>query len=128
MATARTPDRAANTAVGLNNLHQLIQLRWLAVLGQIITIEAAHYSLQLSLPLGYMVSAVACLAVFNAMSFVRWNIGQRKDIGVSTAELFLALLVDVAVLTVQLYFSGGVNNPFIFLYLLQVTLEQIHFN
>jgi len=116
------PDYAAHTTVGLKNLHQLIQLRWIAVCGQIITIEGAYYSLSLSLPLGYMLSTVACLAVFNVVSFVRWKIGQSKNWGVSTAELFLALLVDVAMLTVQLYFSGGVRNPFIFLYLLQITL------
>jgi len=122
MPAPHTSDQAAHTAVGLKNLHQLIQLRWIAVFGQVITIVGAYYSLRLSLPLGYMLPAVACLAVFNALSLVRWKIGQRKHWGVSTTELFLALLVDVMVLTVQLYLSGGVRNPFIFLYLLQITL------
>ena len=40
-------------------------------------------------------------------------------------ELFLALLIDVAVLTVQLYLSGGTSNPFAFLYLLQITLGAV---
>ena len=33
--------RFANAAAGLKNLHQLIQLRWVAVVGQLLTIEAA---------------------------------------------------------------------------------------
>ena len=43
--------RSADAAAGLKNLHQLIQLRWIAVVGQIFTIEVAHYGLQLPLPL-----------------------------------------------------------------------------
>jgi two-component system sensor histidine kinase RegB len=40
-------------------------------------------------------------------------------------ELFVGLLMDGAVLTGQLYFSGGVHNPFIFIYLLQVALASV---
>jgi len=125
MLQIHLPDRTVYTAVGLKNLHQLIQLRWIAVIGQILTIEIAYYSLQLPLPLTQLLTAVACLAVFNVVSFIRWKIGKRKNLGVSTSELFLALLVDVAVLTVQLYLSGGIGNPFVFLYLLQITLGAV---
>ncbi len=110
--------RAADAAAGLKNLHQLIQLRWFAVIGQIFTIEVAHYSLALRLPLVQMLLVVGCLALYNAASWLRWRSGLR----VRPVELLLALLVDVAVLTVQLYLSGGAGNPFVFLYLLQVTL------
>ncbi len=110
--------RSADAAAGLKNLHQLIQLRWIAVIGQIFTIEVAHYSLNLALPLREMLMVVGCLAAFNVVSFLRWRTGR----GVRNVELFLALLVDVAVLTVQLYLSGGASNPFVFLYLLQITL------
>jgi two-component system sensor histidine kinase RegB len=37
----------------------------------------------------------------------------------------VALLVDVGMLTAQLYLSGGATNPFVFLYLLQVTLAAV---
>ncbi|MGB3879576.1 MAG: ATP-binding protein [Diaphorobacter nitroreducens] len=110
--------RSADAAAGLKNLHQLIQLRWIAVVGQVFTIEVAHYVLQLPLPLREMLLVVGCLVLYNAVSFVRWRTGR----GVRNVELFLALLVDVAVLTVQLYLSGGIRNPFVFLYLLQVAL------
>jgi two-component system sensor histidine kinase RegB len=39
--------------------------------------------------------------------------------------MFMALLVDVASLTVLLYLSGGITNPFAFLYLLQVILSAV---
>ena len=110
--------RAADAAAGIKNLQQLIQLRWIAVVGQVFTIEVAHYSLNLTLPLREMLLMVACLALFNVVSHLRL----RTGVTVRNAELFVALLIDVAVLTVQLYLSGGTSNPFVFLYLLQITL------
>ncbi|WP_333979450.1 hypothetical protein [Sphingomonas aerolata] len=41
------------------------------------------------------------------------------------AQLLLAMLLDVGLLTVQLYLSGGATNPFIALYLLQVVLGAV---
>ena len=110
--------RAADAAAGIKNLQQLIQLRWIAVVGQVFTIEIAHYSLNLVLPLREMLLVVGCLALFNVVSHLRLRTGG----GVRNVELFMALLIDVAVLTVQLYLSGGTSNPFVFLYLLQITL------
>lgn len=110
--------QSANAAAGLKNLHQLIQLRWIAVIGQVLTIEAVYYSMLLPLPLRQMLTVAGCLALFNMVSLLRWRTGR----GVRNVELFLALLVDVAVLTTQLYLSGGTNNPFVFLYLLQIAV------
>ena len=109
---------SANTSAGLRNLHQLIQLRWIAVVGQLLTIQATHYSLGLPLPLQAMLSIVAGMVVFNIASLLRW----RTRRGVHDVELFIGLLIDVAALTAQLYLSGGIGNPFVFLYLLQVAL------
>lgn len=120
-STAPRPSRSANTAAGLKNLQQLIQLRWIAVIGQVFTIEVAHYSLGLAVPVREMLMVVACLAAFNIVSHLRWRTGR----GVRNVELFLALLIDVAVLTVQLYLSGGTANPFVFLYLLQIALGAV---
>ena len=113
--------RAADAAAGIKNLRQLIELRWIAVVGQVVTIELAHYSLHLALPLREMLLVVGCLALYNLISHLR----VRTGVAVRNAELFLALLIDVAVLTVQLYLSGGTANPFVFLYLLQIALGAV---
>lgn len=110
--------RFANAAAGLKNLHQLIQLRWIAVVGQLLTIEATHYSLGMVLPLQEMLTLVACMVAFNIASLLRW----RSRLAVADVELFIVLLVDVAALTAQLYLSGGIANPFVFLYLLQIAV------
>src|SRR5690606_15609678 len=69
----------------------------------------------------HMLVVLACLVAFNLVSQLRW----RRRRAVANGELFLALLVDVASLTAQLYFSGGTHNPFAFLYLLQVILGAV---
>lgn len=104
--------------LGLARLHPLIQLRWLAVCGQIATIVFATYVFEIELPLLMMSVVLATLIGFNLVSMFYW----RNRDEVPRSELFMALLVDVATLTVQLYLSGGAGNPFIFLYLLQVVL------
>ncbi|GLS13725.1 MULTISPECIES: ATP-binding protein [Hydrogenophaga] len=116
-----TPTRSAEAAAGLKNLQQLIQLRWIAVIGQVVTIDLAYYGLGLSLPLREMLLVVGCLALFNVASLLRWRLGHD----VRSSELFVAFMVDVAVLTLQLYLSGGITNPFVFLYLLQLTLGAV---
>ena len=111
----------AESPVGHENMLQLIQLRWLAVFGQITTIAVVTLGFGIRLPLPQMLAVLACLIAFNLGSHLRWH-EQRV---VTNNELFFALLVDVASLTAQLYFSGGTTNPFAFLYLLQVILSAV---
>ncbi|AKC85527.1 ATP-binding protein [Pseudoxanthomonas suwonensis] len=106
---------------GVRNMQQLIQLRWIALVGQVATILFVHFALEIRLPLATMLGVAACLAAFNLASLLYWR--PRQDVG--DAALLSALLVDVAALTAQLYLSGGITNPFVFLYLLQVALGAV---
>ncbi len=110
-----------NHSTGLRNMQQLIQLRWIAVVGQIVTILVVHLGLEVPLPLKSLALVLIFLIVFNLISGLRRHIAAD----VSNTELLIALLVDVATLTAQLYLSGGATNPFIFLYLLQVILGAV---
>ncbi|WP_020653436.1 ATP-binding protein [Massilia niastensis] len=114
---------AANVefAAGHKNMLQLIELRWIAVIGQVTTIAAAILIFRIELPLLHMLQVLACLIAFNIASHLRWH--ERRP--VSNGEMFMALLVDVASLTVLLYLSGGTTNPFAFLYLLQVIISVV---
>jgi len=106
---------------GRQNLRLLVQLRWIAVLGQALAIVVAVDGFSLALPLFDMALVAGLLTVFNLFSQLRL----KWHLPVSQVELFLALLADVAALTAQLYLSGGATNPFIFLYLLQVALAAV---
>jgi two-component system sensor histidine kinase RegB len=110
-----------NDATGIKNMQQLIQLRWMATYGQLVTIAVVHFGFGIQLPLDPMMTLLGLLLAFNLASQLRW----RRHRHVRNAELFIALLVDVGMLTGQLYLSGGATNPFVFLYLLQVTLAAV---
>jgi len=114
---AIAPERRAGRA----NLRQLIELRWLAVGGQLATVLVVHAGLGIVLPWAEMLSLLGILAAFNLFSLWR----NRLSHPVSQLELCVALLVDVGVLTGQLYLAGGSDNPFIYLYLLQVAVASV---
>ncbi|RST31388.1 sensor histidine kinase [Sphingomonas ginkgonis] len=106
-----TPDTAAE------NLRQLVQLRWLAVAGQIATILVAHFLLGVPLPLGAMLGIAALLAAVNLGTLV--SLPRHR---ITNVEITFALLFDMGALALQLYLSGGTTNPFSLLFLLQVVL------
>lgn len=118
---ASSPDDQVDQRARLHNMLQLIQLRWIAVIGQITTIIIVMAGFGIDLPLPQMLQILVCLVAFNIASTLRWKEGRP----VTNTALFLALLVDVATLTGQLYFSGGITNPFVFLFLLQVILSAL---
>ncbi|ARS27536.1 histidine kinase [Sphingomonas sp. KC8] len=120
-AAALTMPTSTEESAGRKNMLLLIQLRWIAVAGQMATILLVHYIMGITLPLRWML-VVPVLAV--ALNITSLLVLRRRD-NVTQVELFLALLFDVGALTVQLYLSGGAVNPFISLYLLQVVIGAI---
>ncbi|KJC60452.1 histidine kinase [Bradyrhizobium sp. LTSPM299] len=110
-----------NDAVNRKNMALLIQLRWTAVIGQIVTIAFVELWLGIALPLAAMVAVIGALVTLNIASMI-W-VHDRAGIG--RRGLLLALMLDVAALTAQLYLSGGATNPFTSLFLLQVTLGAV---
>ena len=109
----------ADIATNRKNMALLVQLRWIAVIGQIITIGFVQFWMGVALPLLPLAAVISGLVALNVVSLL-W-LRYRADI--NNRELLIALALDVAALTALLYLSGGATNPFTSLYLLQVTLE-----
>jgi two-component system sensor histidine kinase RegB len=105
---------------GRRNLLLLIQLRWLAVGGQFAAILVVRFGLGIALPIGPMLLPLALLVALNVLATIALS---RPPI--TNVQLFASLLVDVGCLTAQLFLSGGVTNPFVTLYLLQVVLGAV---
>jgi two-component system sensor histidine kinase RegB len=115
------PSQWPADAAGRRNMALLVQLRWIAIAGQVATIAFVHFVMGIRLPIASML-VVPCIAILmNAGSVM--ILRRRADI--THAELFLALLFDVLALTTQLYLSGGATNPFLALYLVQVALGAV---
>jgi two-component system sensor histidine kinase RegB len=120
-AVARPATPAPVDQAGRKNLLLLIQLRWFAVAGQVLSILVVRYGFGSDLPLEPMAGVIAALVALNLVSLVRLR--RRKR--VTNVELFASLVFDVVALTAQLHLSGGADNPFAPLYLLQVTVGAV---
>ena len=116
-----TDPSPSRESAGVRNLQQLIQLRWIAVIGQVLAIAYVHFALAILLPLQPMLLVLAMLVAYNLVSQIVVNDHRR----VTNRALLFALLIDVATLTAQLHFSGGLTNPFVLLFLLHVVLGAI---
>ncbi|UAL09299.1 ATP-binding protein [Caulobacter segnis] len=123
LSGARAADNASGPAdaIARQNMLQLIHLRWIAVLGQVVTILAVHFSLGFRLPLATMMLVLLALVALNLFSLLRL----KRATPLGRYDLFFALALDTLALTAQLYFSGGATNPFTTLYLLHVILGAV---
>ncbi len=106
---------------GVKNMKQLIDLRWLAVVGQVITIVFTQWVFNIPLPLPIMLGILSSLIGLNLLSLFRWYTLPSAG----NLELMAGFLIDVIALTALLYLSGGATNPFVFLYPLQLALAAV---
>lgn len=104
---------------GRRNMELLLQLRWIAVGGQLVTIGAVRGLMHIYLPMADLLMACGMLVALNLASTVviRGRAGPVTD-----GTLTFALLFDVATLGWQLHHSGGLTNPFCWLFLVQVAI------
>lgn len=116
---AAPPDAAPDA--GLRNMALLVQLRWLAVGGQLATILVVHGPMGIRLPLAPLIGTLLLLVAINLISLP----ALRRRQSVSEPALLAALLFDVGALTWQLHFTGGLANPFVWLFLLQVVIGAV---
>jgi two-component system, sensor histidine kinase RegB len=100
-------------------LRTLVRLRWLAVIGQMITVLFVSMVLSYQLPLIACLAAIALSAFINVFLTLRWRAGQI----LSTRAAGLLLAYDVVQLALLLYLTGGLENPFAFLFLVPVTVS-----
>ncbi len=104
---------------GLLRLRTLVRLRWLAVIGQSIAIFSVHFMLGFKVPLGPCLAIIALSAWLNIFLTLRWRAGQR----LASRPAGLLLGYDVLQLASLLYLTGGMENPFAFLFLVPVTVS-----
>jgi two-component system sensor histidine kinase RegB len=94
-------------------LDTLVRLRWLAVIGQTFTLLVVHYLLDFTLPVGACLTVVALSAGLNLALRLHFDRTERLEPD-HAAWLFA---FDIAELAVLLFMTGGLQNPFAFLFL-----------
>ena len=101
------------------NLARLSLLRTILLTGLLAALGIAEWVL--AVPVfgdALILLALLVLAAFNAWTF--WRLRQRHN--VSEAGLFAQLVVDVVLMTIILYRTGGATNPFVSWYLVPLTI------
>ena len=86
----------------------VIILRWIALIGQLITIYIVHFYIKFDLPLIFCSLTIFFGGVTNI--FVQFGINKNQ---LNNTESTILLFYDVLQLAVLLYLTGGVTNPFI---------------
>ena len=86
----------------------VIILRWIALIGQLITIYIVHFFVKFDLPLVFCSLTIFFGGVTNI--FVQFGINKNQ---LNNTESTILLFYDVIQLAVLLYLTGGVTNPFI---------------
>jgi two-component system sensor histidine kinase RegB len=100
-------------------LRTLVRLRWLAVIGQAGAVIAVNFGFGFPLPLGWCLAAIALSAWLNIFFTIRW----RSSVRLPDRYAALLLGYDILQLAVLLYLTGGLQNPFSFLFLVPVTVS-----
>lgn len=100
-------------------LQTLVGLRWLAVFGQTAAVLFVDLVLHFPLPLGLCLLVIALSAWLNLFLALRWRTTLRLH------DRFAALLLgyDILQLAGLLWLTGGLENPFSFLFLVPVTVS-----
>jgi two-component system sensor histidine kinase RegB len=94
-------------------LDTLVRLRWLAIFGQIAALLVVTDGLDFQLPFWRCMAVIGIYALFNISLRLRFRGNER--LAPELAAWFLA--VDIAELAVLLFLTGGLENPFAFLFL-----------
>src|SRR6184192_2645342 len=100
-------------------LDTILRLRWLAALGQLTAIFIVAQGLEFAFPAIACVAIVGIAALLNLALQIAFNPMQRLEPAYAAALLALNI-VELAAL---LFFTGGLQNPFSFLFLAPVLIS-----
>ncbi len=100
------------------NVQILNRVRMVAIVAQITMIAFAVIYLDLKLPLGSLAGVIIVEVLIHG--FYVWKVRTGKHF--SATELFVQIALDSIILAFLVYYTGGANNPFIYLLLLYVAL------
>lgn len=104
---------------GEKDIGWLVRLRWGAVAGQLAAMTAVRFLLESSVP-AVPLAAVIAVTVCSNFWLYKASGGRRAE-----AITGWVMALDIVLLTVLLYWTGGPGNPFSVLYLVHVTLSAV---
>ena len=120
-----TPEEAAL----LMRLRVFVNMRWIAILGVIVATLVASQAFHISFPTLPVYIICLFIAIYNLVLFYQLRrLGkERPGLVIHKARNYsnLHIFLDLITLTTFLHFTGGIENPFIFFYVLHIGLASI---
>ena len=100
-------------------LANLIKIRWIAIVGQLITLFTIFFIFNLTIPLTECLFVVLLSIVVNFTSYFI----QRGNSTLTDKKTFLFLIFDISQLVGLLFLTGGIFNPFVILILAPIIIS-----
>jgi len=120
-----TPEEAAL----LMRIRIFVNMRWLAIGGVIVATLVASEVFNIGFPTLPVYIICACMVPYNLLLFrqtrkLRW---ERPGLVIPRARTYsnIHITLDLVVLTALLHFTGGIENPFILLFVVHVIAASI---
>ena len=105
--------------LGQAGARSLTTIRWVALIGQLISLLVVHFGLGFLLPLEITLGIVALGALYNIIIQAIWQSGRVLTVRMAA----FGLAFDIAQLGYLLYWTGGLENPFALMLIAPVTIS-----
>jgi two-component system, sensor histidine kinase RegB len=102
------------------NFGWLVRLRFATVAGQTLTVVAVRFGMNLEIPLAPLFALVGVALISNLVCIACARVWTPED-----WWLLTVMALDVLIFSGLLYFTGGPENPFSFLYLVPIAIAAI---
>src|SRR5947209_6672753 len=99
----------------------LVRLRWLAIAGQSAAVLGTYFGLRFNLPIALCLVGIGVSAALNIALRLRLPRTHRLADGPAAA----LLAFDILQLSALLYLTGGIENPFVVLFLAPVMISAV---
>jgi signal transduction histidine kinase len=127
--TSQETERTPEEETLVMRLSIFIKMRWVAILGVIIVTLVARYAFKVGFPTLPVYIVCVFMALYNLMLTI-----QLRELNKLPADLIIPrarrlgyfhIILDMVALTVLLHFTGGMENPFVYLFVFHIVLASI---
>jgi signal transduction histidine kinase len=114
----------------IRNLDWLIRSRWIAAAGTFLIVTGARFVLKIDLPILPLYLGVMILLIYNLL-FLQYSRRLKSQMGqegwLRRANRFanIQISLDLFLVTYLIYFSGGVENSFMFYFIFHMVIASI---
>lgn len=121
------------------NARWLLKLRWVAVIGQLVTILCSVWLFNIEIPMAWAMASVIAVTLLSNLALAFWIarwIGQEPASDFNHVDpirpwnltLGFVLIMDIFSLTTLLFATGGPNNPFCLFFFVNLSLSALLLN